>query len=402
MAPQQPRDGQPGGQAAELADLLAVGVGERPLRLLAGRLEEDPPAVGAGEHRGEARGVARVRRTPPRRPWSRTGPRPAGGSSAAAAASPGGARSRPCGTGSRGTGPGVRGGEGHGGHCVRRPAPRHAPRRGRGRPDRRRCCGRMPVIPASYRESPVPISDVRARAGPDRPRDHPQLLHHRAHRPRQVDAGRPDAAADRRRRRAQRAGAVPRPDGHRARARHHDQEPGRPDAVDGAGRQRRGRRARHLRAQHDRHPRPRRLHLRGVPLARGVRGRGAARRRRAGHRGADAGQPLPRARRRPAHHPGAQQDRPAVSAQPEKYAAELAAHHRLRRRPTCCRCRPRPASGVERPAQRDRRADPAAGRRRRRAAARADLRLGLRHLPRRGHLRPGRSTASSPTATGSR
>ena len=32
------------------------------------------------------------------------------------------------------------------------------------------------------------------------------------------------------------AGAVPRPDGHRARARHHDQEPGRADAVDGRSR----------------------------------------------------------------------------------------------------------------------------------------------------------------------
>ena len=85
----------------------------------------------------------------------------------------------------------------------------------------------------------------------------------------------------------------------------------------------RGRRAGHLRAEHDRHPRPRRLHLRGVPLARGVRGRGAAGRRRPGHRGADAGQPLPRDGRRPAHHPGAQQDRPA-RRQLEKYAAELA------------------------------------------------------------------------------
>ena len=37
---------------------------------------------------------------------------------------------------------------------------------------------------------------------------------------------------------------------------------------------------------------------------------------------------------------------------------------------------------------------PAAGRRRRRARPRDDLRLGLRRLPRRGHLRPGRSTAS--------
>ena len=71
-----------------------------------------------------------------------------------------------------------------------------------------------------------------------------------------------------------------------------------------------------VRAEHDRHPRPRRLHLRGVPLARGLRGRGAARRRRAGHRGPDAGQPLPGDERRPAHHPGAQQDRPALGASP--------------------------------------------------------------------------------------
>ena len=66
-----------------------------------------------------------------------------------------------------------------------------------------------------------------------------------------------------------------------------------------------------VRAEHDRHPRPRRLHLRGQPLARRVRGRDPAGRRRAGHRGADAREPLPRARERPAHHPGAEQDRPA-------------------------------------------------------------------------------------------
>ena len=35
-------------------------------------------------------------------------------------------------------------------------------------------------------------------AGVDRPGTHPQLLHHRPHRPRQVDAGRPDAADHRR------------------------------------------------------------------------------------------------------------------------------------------------------------------------------------------------------------
>ena len=97
-----------------------------------------------------------------------------------------------------------------------------------------------------------------------------------------------------------------------------------------------------LRAQHDRHPRPRRLHLRGVPLARGVRGRRAARRRRPGHRGADARQPLPRARRRPAHHPGAQQDRPAAarsrrSTPPSSPTSSAATPT------TCCGSRPRPA-----------------------------------------------------------
>ena len=241
--------------------------------------------------------------------------------------------------------------------------------------------------PRKLPRDPCAHLEVRARSGPDRSRDHPQLLHHRAHRPRQVDAGRPHAAADRCGRRAQRACAVPRPHGHRARARHHDQEPGGPDALDGAGRQRRRRARGRLRPEHDRHPRARRLHLRGVPVARGLRGRRAPGRRRAGHRGADPGEPLPRARRRPAHHPGAQQDRPAVRAAREVRRGARA-HHRLR--PL------RRAAGVGQdrlrgrgPAQPHRRAHAGAGRRRGRPAARADLRLGLRHLPRRGHLRPG-------------
>ena len=99
--------------------------------------------------------------------------------------------------------------------------------------------GRSPTS-SPLESSPCPPHAAAAPVpGRDRPRDHPELLHHRAHRPRQVDAGRPDAAAHRRGRRAGRAGAVPRPDGHRARARHHHQEPGRADAVDGAGGQRR-------------------------------------------------------------------------------------------------------------------------------------------------------------------
>ena len=80
---------------------------------------------------------------------------------------------------------------------------------------------------------------------------------------------------------------------------HHDQGPGRPAA------------ARRLRAEPDRHARPRGLHLRGLAVAGRVRGRGAAGRRRAGDRGADAGELPPGARRRARHRPCAQQDRPA-------------------------------------------------------------------------------------------
>ena len=71
----------------------------------------------------------------------------------------------------------------------------------------------------------------RAGAEPYRPGADPQLLHHRAHRPRQVDARRPDAPAHRRGRAAADACPVPRPHGHRARARHHDQVPGGPAAL---------------------------------------------------------------------------------------------------------------------------------------------------------------------------
>ena len=53
------------------------------------------------------------------------------------------------------------------------------------------------------------------------------------------------------------------------------------------------------RAQPDRHARPRRLHVRGLALAAGVRGRAARRRRRPGSRGADARERVPRDRERP-------------------------------------------------------------------------------------------------------
>ena len=146
-----------------------------------------------------------------------------------------------------------------------------------------------------------------------------------------------------------------------------------------------GRRA--LRPEHDRHPRPRRLHLRGVPQPRGLRGRRAAGRRRPGHRGADAGQPVPGDQRRPQHHPGAEQDRPP--GRPARAVRRGAGgHHRLRPE--------RGAAGLGQDrrgrrgaAQHHRRPGPAPGRRPRRARPGADLRLGLRHLPRRRHLRAG-------------
>ena len=144
------------------------------------------------------------------------------------------------------------------------------------------------------RRSPVPWVGREHRHLP-----HPQLLHRGAHRPRQVDAGRPPARGHPHGRRPRHARPVPRQDGPRARTRHHDQGAVGPPA------------ARRLRAEPDRHARARGLHLRGLAVARGLRGRGAARRRRAGPRGPDARELPPRARRRPRDRAGHQQDRPA-------------------------------------------------------------------------------------------
>ena len=124
------------------------------------------------------------------------------------------------------------------------------------------------------------------------------------------------------------------------------------------------------RAEPDRHARPRRLHLRGLALAAGLRGRAARRRRGAGDRGADARERLPRDRERPRDRPGREQDRPAAgrpgrrrgasspswsATTPDRRAAHLGEDR----------------AGRGGGARRDRRADPAAGGRSRRAAARA-------------------------------
>ena len=213
----------------------------------------------------------------------------------------------------------------------------------------------------------------------------PQLLHHRPHRPRQVDPGGPDPADVRRGRGARHARPVPGQHGHRARARHHHQGAERAAAV---GAEvgcacRRG-----DRAASDRHPRPRGLHLRGLARAGGVRGRDSAGRRGAGHRGADAGEPVPGHGERSGDYSGPEQDRPA-GRRPGEVLGGDRAHHRLRARGR--------AAGVGQDGRGRRGADgprvrarAAAGGRCRCAGARDDLRLGLRHLPRRGHLHPRR------------
>ena len=87
-----------------------------------------------------------------------------------------------------------------------------------------------------------------------------------------------------------------------------------------------------LRAEPDRHPRPRRFLLRGVARARGLRGRGAGGRRRAGHRGADARQRLARGRGRPRDHPGREQDRPALRRSRARGAGDRGRDRPRRRR----------------------------------------------------------------------
>ncbi len=179
---------------------------------------------------------------------------------------------------------------------------------------------------------------------------------------------------------------VPRPDGHRARARDHDQVAGGAPAVHRPRRRR-------LHPQPDRHPGPRRLHLRGVPVPGGMRGGGPPGGCGPGDRGPDAGQPLPRTRERPDGHPGAQQDRPACGAA-RQVRRGVGAHHRMRPG--------RGRAGVREDRRRRRRPARAGGRGRpradgdhRRTGQGVDLRLRLRLLPRSGHVCPCRRWAAA-------
>ena len=75
------------------------------------------------------------------------------------------------------------------------------------------------------------------------------------------------------------------------------------------------------------------------------------------------------------------------AADPDRYAGEIA--HIIGCEPDdVLRVSGKTGEGVPRTARRGGPADARAGRRRRRAGPGDDLRLGLRHLPRRGHLRP--------------
>ena len=89
-------------------------------------------------------------------------------------------------------------------------------------------------------------------------------------------------------------------------------------------------------------PGPRRLHLRGLPLARRVRGRAAGRRRLPGRRGADGRQHLPRDRRRARADPVPEQDRPARRRARARRGGDRRADRRAGRGDQAA-SRPRPA-----------------------------------------------------------
>ena len=119
------------------------------------------------------------------------------------------------------------------------------------------------------------------------PTFHTQLLHHRAHRPRQVHAGRPPARTHRRAHPARDDRAGPRLHGPRARARHHHQGQEHPPALLARRRQR-------VPAQPHRHARPRGFLLRSLPRSFRLRRRAAGRGRQPGRRSANRRQYLSR------------------------------------------------------------------------------------------------------------
>ena len=151
----------------------------------------------------------------------------------------------------------------------------------------------------------------------------PQFFDHRPHRPRQVDARRPLHPALRRtfRPRDERAGLGL--DGPGARARHHDQGADRRADLQGP-------RRRDVQPQPDRHAGTRRLRVRGLAFAGGLRGRVAGRRRVAGRGSADGGQLLHGRGAGRHRRARAEQDRPAVGGSRARDRRDRG-HHRHRR-----------------------------------------------------------------------
>ena len=207
----------------------------------------------------------------------------------------------------------------------------------------------------------------------------PQFFHHRAHRPRQVDARGPVHPALRRACRPGDGRAGAGLDGPRARARDHDQGADRRAFVQGARRP-------DLPAQSHRHAGPCRFRLRSLALACRVRGRPARRRRIARSRSADGGELLYGHRAGRHRRAGAEQDRPSLRrAGPGDRGNR--GHHRdpgARRdalqREDRRRGRRHPRGGHC--------AHPGAQGRSRAAAAGAHHRFVVRQLRRRGHAGP--------------
>ena len=205
-------------------------------------------------------------------------------------------------------------------------------------------------------------------------RTHSQLLHHCPHRPRKIDPRRSVDPVVWRSVRARDGGAGARLDGHRARARHHDQGAERHALL------RRARRA-PLPAQLHRHARSRRLQLRSLAFAGGVRRRVARRRRRARRRSAIGGELLYGDQPGSRSDPGAEQDGSAAG-RTRKGRDRDRRDHRPRCEPGAARQREdgRRHSGTAGAARRE---GAAAARRSRCAAAGADHRFVVRQLSRR-------------------
>ena len=208
---------------------------------------------------------------------------------------------------------------------------------------------------------------------------HPQLLHHSAHRPRQIDAGRPPFGEDQYAESARNAVAGARRHGPGAREGHHDQEPRHTDGIQGP------RRA-DLRPEPDRHAGTRRFFVRGVARHRLVRGCAAGGRCHAGHSGPDHIESLSGARPRPGDHSRAEQDRRGFGHD-RRGEGPGDRPDRLPRGGDSARLG-QDGPGRRGGARSHRGACAGAAGRRGRPVAGADLRLGVQPLPRHHRLLP--------------